>query len=181
MKARQASWQSSSWARTFFSRGCLRGSLVQLHRRSFPLDLEIITLLRVLLGGGLEKMKHTEHRIGCDDTGKATTHLICTSEGSWNTPEVVVGELLQRVGFSFILLVRKGYVGQTDGFSPLIRSHGYESLRGRAREGGIEELWDKEYPQMFFLFEVETQYLTLIWEAKYEFYTELQLISFQDC
>ena len=134
MKARQASWQSSSWARTFFSRGCLRGSLVQLHRRSFPLDLEIITLLRVLLGGGLEKMKHTEHRIGCDHTGKATAHLIWVSEGSWNTPEVVVGELLQRVGFSFILLVRKGYVGQTDGFSPLIRSHGHESLRGRRRE-----------------------------------------------
>lgn len=29
------------------------GSLVQLQRRSFPLDLEIITLLRVFLGGGL--------------------------------------------------------------------------------------------------------------------------------
>lgn len=54
MKARQASWESSSWARTFLNRGCLRGSLVQLHRRSFPRPLEIITLLRVLLGGGLE-------------------------------------------------------------------------------------------------------------------------------
>lgn len=29
------------------------GSLVQLHRRSLPLDLEIITLLRVFFGGGL--------------------------------------------------------------------------------------------------------------------------------
>lgn len=29
------------------------GSLVQLHTRSFPLDLEIITLLRVFFGGGL--------------------------------------------------------------------------------------------------------------------------------
>ena len=83
------------------------------------------------------------HRVGCDHAGKETTHLMRTSKGSRNTPEVVVGELLQRVGFSFILLVRKGYVGQTDGFSPLIRSHGHESLRGRRRgkeerEGGVE-------------------------------------------
>ena len=55
MKARQASCESSSWASTFLSRGCLRGSRVQLQRRSFPRALGIITLLRVLLGGGLER------------------------------------------------------------------------------------------------------------------------------
>ena len=55
MKARQASCESSSWASTFLSRGCLRGSLVQLQRRSLPRALGIITLLRVLFGGGLER------------------------------------------------------------------------------------------------------------------------------
>ena len=33
----------------------MRGSRVQLQRRSFPRALGIITLLRVLLGGGLER------------------------------------------------------------------------------------------------------------------------------
>lgn len=36
----------------------MRGSLVQLHRRSFPLDLEIITRLKVLLGGDLRREGH---------------------------------------------------------------------------------------------------------------------------
>ncbi|TNN61989.1 hypothetical protein EYF80_027824 [Liparis tanakae] len=35
--------------------GSLSGSLLQLHRRSFPRLLEFITRLRVLLGGGLER------------------------------------------------------------------------------------------------------------------------------
>lgn len=61
MKARQASCESSSWLRTFFSRGCLRGSRVQHHSLSFILPFEI-TRLSVLLAGGLP------------DTGKYTTN-----------------------------------------------------------------------------------------------------------
>lgn len=58
----QASWASSSWLTTFFSSGCFSGSLVQLHILSFPRFLVTITLLRVCLGGGLERKWITEVR-----------------------------------------------------------------------------------------------------------------------
>lgn len=60
MKAWQASWDSSSWLRTFFSKGCLSGSLVQHHILSFPLPLLMITRLSVLFEGGLEEGKDPE-------------------------------------------------------------------------------------------------------------------------
>lgn len=126
MKARQDSWESSSWARTFLSRGCLRGSRVQLHRRSFPLDLEIITLLRVLLGGGLRATGSTHSCQQAVRDGKKIT-----TEEAEDSPEVVVRKLLQCVGLCLVLLLIKAHVGQIDGLSPLIRRHGHQCLTRR--------------------------------------------------
>lgn len=71
MKTIQASCDRSSWLRTFLSRGCLIGSLVQLHIEAFPLFLVIITLLRVCLGGGLERGRNGEREREGKERGKA--------------------------------------------------------------------------------------------------------------
>lgn len=99
---------------------------MQLHRRSLPLDLEIITLLRVLLGGGLRATGGTQ---SCEPAAKASWKG--ATEGAEESPEVVVGELLQCVGLHLVLLLIKAHVGQIDGLSPLIRRHGHQGLLRR--------------------------------------------------
>lgn len=80
MKAWQASWDSSSWLRTFFSKGCLRGSLVQHQILSFPLPLLMITRLSVLFEGGLEDGK-VHGKVMNPELNKKEGHakkLVCT-------------------------------------------------------------------------------------------------------
>lgn len=48
-----------------------------------------------------------------------------------DAPEVVVGELLQRVGLGPVLLVTEVHVGQVDGLSPLVGGHGDQRLTRR--------------------------------------------------
>lgn len=99
---------------------------MQLHRRSFPLDLEIITLLRVLFGGGLRETGSTR-----TSQPSRKVHKLPAGEPFKDAPEVVVGELLQCVGLRLVLLVIKVHVGQVDGLSPLVGGHGDESLTRR--------------------------------------------------
>lgn len=115
---------------------------MQLHRRSFPLDLEIITLLRVLLGGGLRATGSTQScQQAVRDGRKGTT------KGAEDSPEVVVGELLQCVGLRLVLLLIKAHVGQIDGLSPLIGRHGHQGLMRRETDPSEGFLFARKFRQ----------------------------------